>query len=238
MKHPDISHRNNFLSVKNAPLLQNGNRRNAILINKQYVLLQNSCSFDSIVQILATTGMDDPNYFSFMDASRNDTMKFVKKLIEKGSIPTIYRERTILLKSHFPEKMKIDDSIKCGLLPWIIDMWDSITIIWMKCFHSEPSGFINYSCSTCGNSTYPLKTISVNHKTITDEGFHKLLDALPTSIANSSCRICLNTCQTTTEYNRHLFIELDVRMNMSEYGKDCKLTEFPTFLNLNNVKYK
>lgn len=182
--------------------------------------------------------MEDPKYWSFMEVSSNEAIKFVKKIIEKGNIQEIYKERKKLLKTHFPEKVKINSTVQCGILSHTIDMWNSIAAVLVRCFNTEPSAFLINRCPIRGNLIYPLATLAVNHKIISNEAFHKLLNALPNSRRHISYRECLNTCETITTYNEHVFIKIDIRMNMTASGKQCQFNEFPVSFNLNKAVYK
>ena len=85
-----------------------------------------------------------------------------------------------------------------------------------------------------------IPTLSPNHSTITKNGFKSLQHALQfySKIYNKKCS-CGGSAIETTKLNKHIFIELDVRLsnNLSK-TKKCKLFEMPTLLTLGKTEYR
>lgn len=138
---------------KRSSLLLNGNMRNAIPLHGIYYCLLNTCPFDTIVQILATGGIDDESYKTFVDvnSAASATMAFIRQFIDQGVTPALYKHRTILLTDLVKDQIKSPHEHPVSeLFPRVLDLYGSTGDIWSKCFEAVPSGFETYSCGKCG----------------------------------------------------------------------------------------
>lgn len=240
---PNIDHKNiNLNSTKRSEILKNGNGRAAITIRGKSYLIQNTCPFDSIAQVLATTGMDDACYHTFIDvcSTTSSMMKFLKDFIEKGVTPSLYKQRTSLLLELFPENVTIKSQHSAEkLLPYTLNMYGTTSNVWTKCFQSAPSGYDNFDCYQCGKSTTPIATIWSRPNILCENGVQCLQDAISKrDHAIQACRQCHNYgCLVSTTYNRHVFIEIDARTTASAASKAFKLEDFPLKLQLSNFQH-
>lgn len=238
---PDIIHQNKNLGPrKRAAILLNGHMRDAIPIDGNYYLLCNSCSFDSIMQILAVSGMDDAAYLEFIRvfSSSSETMNFLWNFIDKGVTPALCKQRTVILKNLFPNQITAPKKNYpvSYLFPHELNIYPSTADIWTKCFESNPSGFDHYNCSQCGPYTVPKSTLWVNVVKIRNEGIGILQDALYQK-ATGPCNRCVGTCPVRTVFNNHVFIELNLLRHQEEVLK-FKLDDVPSKIRLNNIQYR
>jgi hypothetical protein len=212
-------------------------------INGKYYFAYNTCSWDSIVQLLSNSAMDDPQYMRSIETSTNGTLQFVVKFIKTGPSAALYKERIKLLKMLFENKVKANYNENKVLSSYSIDIWDSVAAIWTTCFCSHPSAFDSYECPNCGSSTSHIAALFVNHKIIGKNGFEALQDALELSnharITQCSNENCSEMRTANRSYGSQVFIELDIRPELSATtGMHCKLRDFPKTLDLGGQQYR
>ncbi|XP_049310745.1 uncharacterized protein LOC109580079 [Bactrocera dorsalis] len=240
---PDIGRRNNLAGHSHKSwLLRNGNFvKKPTLINTNHHFAINTCGFDSIIQILSTAAMDDENYNQEMINSENPTLKFVSDFVKNGPSQRIENDRVKLLTELFPSKECI--GVIKALKSYIVDLKDYLSSIVKKCFQSKPSALRHYTCLNCGEYTVPVPLLYINHKNFREpNGFEALKDLQAFnehkrySCINSSCEM---QCSVNTVYSNQVFVELNVRPDLSyKSGKRCRLKEFPTTLELNATIYR
>lgn len=61
-------------------------------------MLQNTCPFDTIVQIQLVLATDSPRYLKHIEESSNETCRFVLVFLECGAVNHVYDLRCALLK--------------------------------------------------------------------------------------------------------------------------------------------
>ena len=239
---PEIRQRNNRSTKTRKPVvLPNGSIPSAVKINGVSYFVYNTCPFDSIIHILMTSAIDDPSYAAFIAKSSNNTMKFVLHLTNEGVTAQTMRERVLILKSVY--SAKIEMATENNVISYSINVGDSIGEVWRLLLNSEPSACQTVRCSSlCDQRISTTPTLTVNHKTITREGFSAIKKALEFNLKffNVKCirRGCMGNTTIERNANYHIFIELDIRKSLTAAcGMKCRLQDFPTILEL-NVKYK
>lgn len=218
------------ITLKKMNVLENGNSLRAALINHVHYYIQNTCSFDSIVQILSTTAVDDPSYYAFAELSQADVMKFIINFIKTAKMDSVYKERAKLIINKFPEKIQEDPADgKCSLLPRIVNMFSTSVEVWSKCFNDVPSGFDNYDCDYCGKYTKNVPIICLKEqKKICEEGYQALGKHLQqlSITSQSMCHRCGRICNINRVYNHHVYVELELQKNLKSPLMTCKLSDF------------
>jgi hypothetical protein len=129
--NPDIQHRHNLApNIQHSWLLQNGNVINTpVRIDGSHYLAYNTCGFDSIVQILSASAMDDPKYMDVIQESTNATLQFVLNFVKNGPRAAVYKDRVVHLKNTFPSNISGNYS-QCGkLTSHSINLFDNLNAI-------------------------------------------------------------------------------------------------------------
>lgn len=127
---------------------------------------------------------------------------------------------------------------------WRSNANDCVSTVWEKLFIGEPSAFKIFKCSNpdCKTTTISQSFLTVNHKIIAKEGFKAMEKALNYfSCYNVKCtkKGCSGKVTVTISSNFHLFIELDIRINIkSAKAMGCRLSDFPTTIHLANIEYR
>lgn len=232
--------------------LKNGLLLSLQVHNGQKVLVKNTCGFDAIMHLLQFSALDNPAYFKFIEDSSNPSCRFLNNFITKGPCKDVYTQRCNILKKFYPVQKDAGAPI---LAPWYLDATDYIYKIWKNLFSLHPSATIPKECnnSDCPIQKIEIASLGVNHNTVSAKGFEALEESLQhyTRIKNQICprKQCGGTVRGSITFNIHLFIELDVRgcreenkynnfdNQEIEKGKDCRLEQFPTTLDLGR-KYR
>ena len=224
--------------------MQNGNLVSGpACIDGLYYFCSNTCGFDSIIQILSASAMDNPKYVTFIQTSKDEVLQFVKCFVESGPSAMIYKKRIILLKHLFESNMLVNYDQCRKLTSYTIDLYECLSIIWKKCFNSEPSGWYTYQCPKCDEYTISAIIVEVNHKIILENGFSALQEAFDKH-NDWKKKLCINNCSNYCQtklctFNTQVFIELDVRPNIESSNGICgKLCDFPIYLDFDNHQYQ
>lgn len=191
----------NTISIaKNAvgiTVLKNGNLCPAISEKNFTYIIQNTCGFDSLVHIFASTTM----YESFNIILKTESTKmfsFIKQYVEKGPTKRIYKERAELLKNvEFFIRNGATSDIK------IIDALSNVTYLCEQVFNENPSYKIKNTCNECQNSKSRSGIIlPIQTKIIEEHGYKKLYEAIIEYVAEISktCKTCNKNIQTEIEY--------------------------------------
>ncbi|XP_048514041.1 uncharacterized protein LOC125501690 [Athalia rosae] len=162
--------------------------------------------------------MDNPVSMTWIQKSPNATLQFVWNFVKNGPKASVYKDRIVLLKNHFPSNITPHYDRHSKLTSYSIDLFDNLNMIWERCFNPEPSAFYTCRCSDCNIHTSVIPTLIINHKIIGESGFTGLWEALgfycklQTSCNNKNCD---QLCQVDITYNTQIFIELDVRPDLT-----------------------
>lgn len=214
-------------------LLKNASKCGTYKIDGKTYLLRNTCPFDSIAQIIFTSILDNPVYFSIAETSNNPLFNFIFKFINNGPTHKIYIERFILLKSLYEYTKNTTKSEHCEIIH-SYDATDSPAEVWTKLLESLPSIYHTEQCNNCGEHEIMQSTLMPNHNIIIKEGFSALERALKfyPKLHNKRCNRCDTNCTQVTEANCHVFIELDIKASLQSASKKCKLGDLPTMIKL------
>ncbi|CAI6355003.1 unnamed protein product [Macrosiphum euphorbiae] len=85
-------------------LLKNGssyNNKPLFVHGFDKVLLSNTCSADSLLSILAVAAAESKHYNQFLSNTKNETAKFVLRMIGNRPSKEMYKNRVYLLAQHF-----------------------------------------------------------------------------------------------------------------------------------------
>lgn len=85
--YPEINVINQMkVPLKKGFLLPNGLISKPMKFERKTVFVENTCGFDSIIQILHLSALDDPVYCSEVQLSSNETLQLVNAFMKKGQM--------------------------------------------------------------------------------------------------------------------------------------------------------
>lgn len=232
---PDIRQRNILaVSTSKAVLLPNGSLCDKpTTVDGNKVFVKSTCPFDSLVHILMTGALDNPQYASILQQSSNETLQFVWSLINGGVTKEVLQQRAILLK-HLGYPCLPGPSTENRIFSYSLNAWDSIANVAVKALNSSPSVWVTEKYTRCDGSSYPQPYLSPNHKKIEVDGFHFLEEALNFQpvLHEIRCRRCGAPSTAQKRLNIHIFIDLDIRActerGVAKAGLRCKLEHLPS----------
>lgn len=238
----DIKFMNNHLHIKRKKIrvLINRGKRNPLLFNQVHYKLKNTCAFDSIMQILAVSAVDNNSYYHYIQESSDPGMKFIQTFLTAKKMMTVYKDRLILLVTLFKSRV---ESPSNSLYPHTLNLFSTASHIWMTCLKNTPSAVKTYTCNDCGLYTENLYTITIrDYDIIYDKGYKYLTKYLESNLSTYkySCLRCHQSCVVECEYNQHLYIELEVRKDVKSPVLQCTLEEWELKheFTIKNVSYR
>lgn len=229
------------------PLLRNGNKIENPLkyTGKRSVKVKNSCPFDAIVHGLMMAMLEHNDYYQHAMTSANSFLKFILSFIEKGSTITSYKNRLKIMDGFYELKSRAPNAT--SIEPLILDAWDSVSVVWEYFLKGEPSCFREVKCSSfqCQIYEQEIMLLSVNHKMFQKgfDEFQKLKNTIsyPPTKTNVQCpkMDCMGIVNETLTFNRHIFIELDIKPNLKTTASlCCRLSNFPVTLEIDQRLYQ
>lgn len=219
--------------------------------SKSLIFARNTCPFDSVISMLATSAIDNPQYFSIIEENVNnlDIFDFIKSLIISGAGALIERRRVTPLYNFYNNTLKTK-TIGDITLSESINCWDSARNVWVHLFRFQPSAIITMCCNHCKENKskrytpkiYEYHTISPNHNIVLSEGFSNIQSAINFKKPTITCS-CGEMMEPELVINDQIYIELDIRRrdisgNMAQRGESCKIRDIPKMLYLENRSYR
>lgn len=172
--------------------------------NKKYVV-QNTCGFDSIFHILASTSIHN-SFRQVIESSFTKAFEFLKLFLKTCTSKLTYKKKAELLREikHFVSE-NIPDVI-------VIDAVSNISYLWVQLFKKDFSYYLNKTCIKCENVVEHKGTIlSINIDILKQFGHGKLRNAIDEYIhtLNKNCKKRSNDVNINIEYGNIIFIETD-----------------------------
>lgn len=237
---PEMKLINNLVDNKKnqVHLLKNGNSSGIVSFNKQVWIVYNTCPFDTIVQSLFSSTLENPGFREFVNKSKNPTLKFLVAFLNKGPTNEINKKRLAVLYDLYKDtEVSQNKNGNSVALSRTISCQDNVNSLWSKLVAEEPSLFEYTECPNlnCNDHKTAVPVLSVNYNTIIRNGFNDLEKALDfhSFVYKIYCHSCRQKSQIPKRIpNIYLFIELDVKLINEQNGRKCKLTQLPVYLNL------
>ena len=117
--------------------------------------LRNICSFDSVVQILATAAIDDVDYHRFLQKNTNSTLKFVYNFITQGVSKNLFVEKARILAGFC--NTKVQAVIAGKEISREIAAWNNVANTIKYTLSSHPSKRNIEECSLCSMRTICMR---------------------------------------------------------------------------------
>lgn len=223
-------------------VLINGTSTGAIKIGGIYFVGRLTCAFDSVAHVLFSTAVDDSNYYSMLDGSKesNRFCEFMIKYINTSGVFTeLYESRFWLLKP-FHENNKVKQYADDLTLTVTYNFESSPADIWWNLMGNIlPSATCTYNCNFCEEENFYCDvTFRVNHKVIVEKGFGVLQSAVRWSENYDGVCHCGQPFSQAKVTNFHIFIELAIQKTIQSDLEKCKLKDIPATLNFQTDVYR
>lgn len=237
---PDINSIHNKPRVTfKIPLLQNGNILRPENIAGKYIMIKNTCAFDSFIQSLLVAYRDWIGYYNYINNMSNEVSFFIRMISTLGTIQKVYKQRALILNNIFQQK---SGTIDCAC---------NIHQLISKHLMQDTLSYELYKrCSICDWSYKEnIVVTEINIKPIYENGIRNLQECLVQKVnnANKICKRCtneniINTFQTGT----HIFVDIEClqwteisnRLGYPNWSGTLTLSEIPTDINFCDSTYK
>lgn len=214
---------------------------------KEKYIIANTCSFDSIIQILTVATEDSQIYFQQIEKSKNCTCQFILSFLESTKMSIVYIERCAILKdfqhsdslqSKFINKgvksTNMLHSVNCSAK--ILDMWSYLMI-------NEPSAFRITNCLCGHESIEEILFLQLDHESVLDKSFQQFQSCLLyEGKLNKKC--CSDKCDliprsVVIKYNSHIIIKTEIKESKGASNfQNCKVNQFSIYLTLREETYR
>lgn len=204
----DFSNTNKTIGL---PILKNGSLCKATTVKKKQIILSETCSFDSIFQVVANGIGMHSTYKTNMNALilSNDFVKFTMDILISGKITAKdYNTRAMILYD-IPLFEK-----KCTRNITSLNANCNAAHLIEYLFNIIPSYTTRYSCCKCGHSyerTSPTYNINVDE--ILQNGLSNIQQAIDDEIIcrrKTTCHKCKSTVSRTMSYGPHIIIDTSI----------------------------
>ena len=197
--------------------LLNGNisKLKSVKISNCHYTLMNTCTFDTITQILFCAYADSRQYSNFIDSIANDTdglyFTLIRNAVRDGTTVQCYRKRAqILVGIENFKKQKLGSSITVNSACTAVFLVNHL-------FSLQPSLTETKECRVCNvERTRRGTTVTINLPT--DDGFASFRRAVASYFDDVlQCRKCSSEVRRDVVLNKHLFIEV---VSVGSYPND------------------
>jgi len=231
-------------STAGLPLIRNGNLCNPVVINKQTIIIHETCAFDSTLQIVIAGLALYKSYDTKTIDSVNDTIQLARKILNRKKIQASdYVERAQILKSiGLFEKRNTRRQIQS------LNVNSNAAHLAEYLFQDYPSCMITITCSECSYvSCLKNPTLTINVNFILEHGFQMLQDAI-NDVHFEKRKITCKKCKCT-QYKNDVVYGYQVIIDTSiftdkNYLKHsnmemaiCYLESIPKIVTISNQKY-
>lgn len=225
----------NFSKITRATaigLLRNGHlvHTNPLKIEQHHVTLRNTCSFDSVVQLLCVGYCDSKNFQLKVDSlSDNSVCKLLKTVINSG-VAAAYRQRARILFNNF-DHVSLPGDILC------VHAESTLFNTIVKTFDNLSMATREGRCEFCKHNditrTYFI-SVEVNEINQLEKS---VLEQLSTK-NNLICPVCTKRCFTYDFYLNDNFIIIEpVNVSSMNLELEISLDSIPKYIKAANVTF-
>lgn len=230
----------NSKSSFNLPLIINGSKCKPVKQGKLIINIQETCAFDSILQLVVSGIVTHATYRNAISLSSNDIFQLAKSILEHGRLLSIhYNQRASILQnlSLFNDALttytrgikRLNANCNAAHLAEYL-------------FNNEPSCIYNKFCSCNVVNIRQTITCSINVDILLQEGLQYMQKAIDDAKdLKSKCRTCNASAEYNITYGKHIIIDtsvftddkytnrrLDIRHDLNSLAKTIVL---------NNINY-
>lgn len=221
---------------KSILLLPNGFNSPVYRAGEDSVQIINTCGFDSILQILLASMVDDPFYESIMILAKNDVSQFLVKLQEQTDLSLAVQIRDSFLV------YKGDSNLK-EIEPRVfeLNLFGSLSRIWDHYYDSIHVGQYYFNCP-CD----PIRTVPKHYFSIVDRGIHETDPELRQIRMNNYIGDKLNElmqtdkakCPNCRSKNFRLELNDQLYIEIISLNSNCTLKMFQNSLHFLGQKFR
>lgn len=249
---PNLNNTNLKSKANVIGILKNGfiSPKNGVEILGKRFILNNTCAFDSIIQILSVSYADSKQYRHWVDEQKSSILlwKLVSSLVNYGTSGQSYKERVQILKERFEAKRNGKDnntyllSVECTVERMLKNLTDTC-----------PSTIQFKKCPVCNvvESTYKNHAIRIMVSPNNILNMNALInkELFPTELFISQCKNnrCSGFVTIENSYplpSPHIFVDLMVEINFDkpietevELLLSIKINEIPKKLTVHRDKF-
>ena len=209
----------------------NGNLLSAVKIQRQRLLVSNTCAFDSLLVALTVGYMDFDNFRKYMDGliMNNKFLNLCRDVALHGSSVSTYMTRAeILMDSGVYDKTEIQQGTS------MLNCEANVVGLSNRLLSNTPSSVQTKSCENCNikKQFYSPTVILKSGKNIDLTTLNDLITTY-TDTKTTKCKLCKNNSYVNTrKLNNHLLIETDFL-----FENECRLSDIPTEIFIQNFRY-
>lgn len=219
-------------------IIQNGNLLASVKIEKIKVQVMNTCSFDSIIELI-TNGYSD--YIEYQRQVRIEFSDF-----EFFDLVIDYATNNITSKWYIKRALCLFKTLDKPLAS-ILDCSYNISSLISKLLHDIPSTTNKFTCKKCKtNSTIIKSVLQIDSKPILTEGLKTGLEKSLNKYFSTKKKVYCNSCKSYgyefSEPGPHLLIDtehpfISMLQIDSVIISEIPLSEIPHFIMIKNIKY-
>jgi len=224
-------------------IIQNGNKLAPVKIFNKKVSFRNTCAFDSIIEILASSYCNFQKFKTFVDvatkSNENSILKIVLNYARAGVSKSLYRQRANLLYAYIHRNQDDSNEISCVI---------NVCRLFEEMMENYPSLIEKIYCNKCEYNTEKIRqTISVQTQPILKQGIQCLQDCIQKVVQDQIiyCKHCQEKCAISKKiFSSYVCIDIEYvyqSMLQRAYKFSGNITsnirDIPIYLLINNVRY-
>lgn len=223
----------------NLSLIINGSKCRPIKKGQSMMTVQETCAFDSLLQLVASGIATHTAYRNAVQSSSDNIFRLAKSLLEDGRILSKHHERASILQnlSLFHDSIK---SYTRGIKR--LNANCNVAHLANNLFENEPSCTITTTC-TCGvKESRRTITLNINIDILLQEGLQQMQCAINDARnVNSICRKCGTAKEYCNIYGNHTIIDssifTDYRYNNRRLDLKHTLHSIANTITLGDINY-
>lgn len=240
---PDWEHMATLKRVT-VPLLRNGSLFKGSRCGDQFVVVRQTCAFDSITQIVTNAIVTNKTYADITASQNNNFCNFAKSisLLNSNKITSnIYQERTKILNN-----VSIFETERYTRNIMHLNVNCNVAHLAEHLFVDFPSLIITKKCDDCNHENLrKISVLSINVDMLLQTGLSEIRNAIldTNHKKDSTCKKCLQIISENYDFKSHLLIDCSIYTDsryITSIGiekKNATLGSVPKILEFNQQQY-
>lgn len=193
----------------NLPLIINGNKCKPIKKGQSVINVQNTCAFDSLLQLVASGIATLTIYRNVVQASSDNIFYLAKSLLEDGRLLSkYYHERALILQNLNIFRNSITSYIR-GIKR--LNAICNVAHLTDYLFQNEPSCISTITCVCGTRESRPTITCNINVDIILQEGLQYMQRAIDDARnISSTCRTCSTLKEYCNTYGNQIILDTSI----------------------------
>lgn len=222
------------------PLIRNGNVSKSIIINEKVINVHQTCAFDAILHLVASSISTIKCYEQNIKLSSNRTVHLAFSILQNGKITQQhYKERANILL-HLPLFRDAITTYTRQISK--LNTTCNVSHLLSYLFTDIPSCKITTNCPCTSSKTRQLVELNINIDILLCKGLQYMQDAINDTLAiTPKCRKCFERVEENYEYGPHLFIDTTIFSDNRYTKRNTTITNslstIATTIELKSTKY-